>query len=305
MKISPKLSFAIFVAALSFGVVPLGARAASTNAATLSVGLVPGFPGATAQVPIFLGTTGTAVAAQFELNYSPAHLQPGSIGPGNLDANAVVKWRQVSPGVLRYVVYSPQNTLFRTNQQIGSLPVVVATSETKGGQITPANALVAAADGSLVTPVGLTQGGVLVQPIFVVSDGSVDLMFHAQPNETYIVQATTNFVNWVNISTNTALLNYFTLTDYGSVGLPYRFYRAVPIAFAPPWQLSAIARQTNGAVSFQVSGGQGATFVVQASTNLANWVNLATNSIATGPVPFTDAGAGLFPVRFYRVLVLP
>src|ERR1035441_5840781 len=137
----------------------------------------------------------------------------------------------------------------------------------------------AAGDGALVTPVSITAGGVLVSPVFRADDGIVYLLFPAQSNWTYIVQATTNFVNWVNISTNTALLNYFTVADAGAVGLPYRFYRAVPMAVVPSWQLSEIARQPNGGVSFQVSGAQGANFVVQASTNLVGWINLATNKI--------------------------
>jgi hypothetical protein len=42
--------------------------------------------------------------------------------------------------------------------------------------------------------------------------------------------------------------------------------------------------------------------VVQASTNLINWVPLQTN---TAPFTFVDANAGNFRQRFYRSIYTP
>jgi hypothetical protein len=54
-----------------------------------------------------------------------------------------------------------------------------------------------------------------------------------------------------------------------------------------------------GQFSFTVSGTAGSQYVVQASTNLVNWVSLQTN---TSPFNFVDANAHQFTRRFYRAL---
>jgi hypothetical protein len=46
-------------------------------------------------------------------------------------------------------------------------------------------------------------------------------------------------------------------------------------------------------------GVPGCNFILQASTNLINWVSLATNA---SPIGFVDSNAGQYPVRFYRAI---
>jgi hypothetical protein len=64
---------------------------------------------------------------------------------------------------------------------------------------------------------------------------------------------------------------------------------------------------TNGVWSVLVSGDAGATYVVQAATNLPNpfWVPLATNASASPPFIFSDRSAASFSQRFYRVVLPP
>lgn len=45
--------------------------------------------------------------------------------------------------------------------------------------------------------------------------------------KTYILQATTNFTDWVSLSTNVPGSNLFMLMDTNTLGIPFRFYRAV------------------------------------------------------------------------------
>jgi hypothetical protein len=52
----------------------------------------------------------------------------------------------------------------------------------------------------------------------------------------------------------------------------------------------------------QVSGSAGKTYVLQASTNLVNWVSLSTNVPIATPFTMSDPGATNYPARFYRVL---
>ncbi len=61
---------------------------------------------------------------------------------------------------------------------------------------------------------------------------------------------------------------------------------------------------SNGAVRLQLSGLVGKAYVLQATTNLVNWVPLNTNT-AAAPFYLSDPGAGGFRSRFYRALQLP
>jgi Fibronectin type III domain len=54
-----------------------------------------------------------------------------------------------------------------------------------------------------------------------------------------------------------------------------------------------------GQFSFTVSGTSNSQYIVQASTNLVNWVSLQTN---TSPFSFVDPNARQFSHRFYRTV---
>ena len=58
---------------------------------------------------------------------------------------------------------------------------------------------------------------------------------------------------------------------------------------------------TNGQFGFGVAGPAGSNVVVQASTNLQNWLPLATNTLTGGTNYFSDTNWTRFPRRFYRV----
>jgi uncharacterized delta-60 repeat protein len=52
---------------------------------------------------------------------------------------------------------------------------------------------------------------------------------------------------------------------------------------------------------FDVGALQGQIVVVEGSTNLQDWIALATNPVGSTPPHFSDANTGSFSVRFYRV----
>jgi len=56
---------------------------------------------------------------------------------------------------------------------------------------------------------------------------------------------------------------------------------------------------------FHVRGASGQVVIVEASTNLANWTPLATNSIGATPVYFSEPYSGEFLQRFYRLRLGP
>jgi hypothetical protein len=66
--------------------------------------------------------------------------------------------------------------------------------------------------------------------------------------------------------------------------------------------LSVPGSPANGQFQFSITGVAGLNYAVQASTNLADWIPLATN---VSPFFFTETNAGGYPQRFYRSIYLP
>jgi hypothetical protein len=60
----------------------------------------------------------------------------------------------------------------------------------------------------------------------------------------------------------------------------------------------------SGKFTFNYAANAGLSYVVQSSTNLLNWVSLATNVAASSPVPFTNS-LNSTGIQFYRVGLLP
>jgi hypothetical protein len=62
-----------------------------------------------------------------------------------------------------------------------------------------------------------------------------------------------------------------------------------------------VARSTNGTVNLSVSGAPGLLYLLEASTNLANWTKVGVRTNAVGTFQFTDTAATNYATRFYRV----
>ena len=195
---------------------------------SLSVGNAPGYPGGTVSVPVGLRqSAGNAVAAQFDVAFNAGKVSAAdSLGTARL-ANHTVKSREIAPGVRRTLVYSLSNTKVPgTNGPIVQVPFTVSLQETIGsGPLALGNVVLANADGTALTPVSLSAGAIFVRPVNLLPDGHVQLFLQSTQDQRYIIQATTNLVNWVNISTNTATGDFMNLLDMNAAGLPYRFYR--------------------------------------------------------------------------------
>jgi hypothetical protein len=71
-----------------------------------------------------------------------------------------------------------------------------------------------------------------VQPLYFTSvnflpNEQLQLDFTAVPGSNYVLEATTNFINWTPISTNAAPTNELFLVDPGATNYPYRYYRVL------------------------------------------------------------------------------
>jgi hypothetical protein len=120
----------------------------------------------------------------------------------------------------------------------------------------------------------------------------------------------TNWLAWLNGASPTTLVGkqvvvhliaddiylsmQITVWNSGGSG-GFAYLRSTPT----PSSLSG-ANVGNGQFTFNYTADVGISYVVQSSTNLLNWVSLATNVASGSPVPFTNAvnPAG---IQFYRV----
>src|SRR5207248_2804571 len=84
---------------------------------------------------------------------------------------------------------------------------------------------------------------------------------------------------------------------------PSRFYRVVYLPQPSTPSLSGLGRDTGGAFRLHLENGPATGVIIQASTNLLNWVPVFTN-LAGVPVDFLDSAAPLYSRRFYRASVL-
>jgi PA14 domain/Chitobiase/beta-hexosaminidase C-terminal domain len=79
----------------------------------------------------------------------------------------------------------------------------------------------------------------------------------------------------------------------------YPFTNTLPVLFTSSGTFS------NGNFTLQLSGMPGKSYVLQASTNLVNWVPVSTNVPPATIQNLIDPGATNFPTRFYRAVQLP
>jgi hypothetical protein len=65
-------------------------------------------------------------------------------------------------------------------------------------------------------------------------------------------------------------------------------------------RLDSLLWLTGGKFSFRIFGNAPQGVTIQSSTNLVNWVSLATNSLVAGQLWYTNSSAGTSPRSFYR-----
>ena len=108
--------------------------------------------------------------------------------------------------------------------------------------------------------------------------------------EPFILQAASNVAGpYADVEGATSPYVYDTLTN------PLTFFRLR----SPSFSLT-MAPLAGGQVSITGPGVPGCNFVLQASTDLINWVDLQTGP---SPCTFVDAEAGQYPNRFYRAVL--
>jgi YD repeat-containing protein len=127
----------------------------------------------------------------------------------------------------------------------------------------------------------------------------------------YVIYASTDLKYWTPLSTNNIPSGgLITFVDSDAGIYPQRFYRAVPLGTAvsqppgpPSPELTEISVSAGGAFQFNLNGAVGSNYVVQASSDLINWFDVATNLIPSGGVlDFSFPVSPNQPQMFYRAV---
>jgi phosphatidylinositol-3-phosphatase len=111
-----------------------------------------------------------------------------------------------------------------------------------------------------------------------------------------------NYVYYTHSSTLRTVQEIFGVTPLlgdaaNAANLSDLFYR---------YEFSSVERLPGGAIQLVAVGViPGRTNLVQASTNLANWVSISTNIVSASTFTVTDTGATNLNRRFYRLVQVP
>jgi uncharacterized repeat protein (TIGR03806 family) len=175
---------------------PLARNLVDTNAMAVIIAFINGLSGTPALAPPVL----TPSSGTF---HGPVHL---TVLPP--DTNAVI-------------YYTLDGTLPTTNSLIYSAPFVLTNTATVLANAFETGFNNSVAAGGLFTvlpPIFFTSPGVF-------SNGVFQMQLSATPNQNYVLQGSTNLMQWVPISTSTPSATPFYLNDPDATNFPNRFYR--------------------------------------------------------------------------------
>jgi uncharacterized repeat protein (TIGR03806 family) len=151
-------------------------------------------------------------------------LAPPTITPAGRSFISPINVTLQHPDTNVTVRYTLNNTLPTTNSPIYTGPLVFTSDTTllaKAFKPGFNDSVAAAAFFSARQPISLRAAHYFA--------GQFDLQLSGLAGQTYVFQATTNFMTWVSLSTNVAPANSFNFLDPGASNFPYRFYRAIEL----------------------------------------------------------------------------
>jgi hypothetical protein len=136
-------------------------------------------------------------------------------------------------------------------------------------------------------------------------DGRFQMAIYAVEGRSYVLQASTNLVNWVPVLNFTCTDSPTVIVDSASVNYVMRFYRIAPLSSIPPPRLGFDSSQpmTTEGFGLTLEGLSGVNYRVDFSTNVVDWAPF-TNLVSTNSLMyFRDSGATNGSRRYYRAVV--
>jgi hypothetical protein len=266
----------------------------------LNVARVKGFPGRTIDVPVSLryasNDVRSVVALQADVAYAPALASAGLETGGTALDGHLLRSSQPSAGVRRLLAYALNNAVM-TNGTVAVIPFTIPAGVRSNVRLLLENVILSDASGNAVAT-GTAEGAIVIESLYVrPADRNVEGYFGGLADLTdYVVQASTNLIEWVNVATNAPVDSFLEFMDLDAHLYPYRFYRPVPLGGA----FGGGARLDGSKFILRLLGVAGRSYVLQASTDLANWTDLSTNVAAGGALSITNEIDPAFPYRFFR-----
>jgi len=173
---------------------PLARNLVDTNAVAVIAGWINSLSGITALAPPVITPNGGSYISRIGITLSPP------------DTNASI-------------YYTLDGSLPTTNSRLYSGIFNLTSNATVS-----ANAFEAGYNNSVVA-----SALFLVQPLSFISEGFTNQQFQmglaAVTGSNYVLEASTDLLNWIPISTNTAPTDFFNLVDPNASNFPDRFYR--------------------------------------------------------------------------------
>ncbi len=139
--------------------------------------------------------------------------------------------------------------------------------------------------------------------VFAGGSASLGYQWYFNTN-TPVPNATSAILTLTNVqATNAGVYSVIVTNLAGSVPSANATLTVSSTAPAMP-QVSGLV-YSNGAFSLTVNGDSGHDYIIQASTNLADWTGIFTNPMPTLPFTWTDTNADSFGQRYYRIQLGP
>jgi uncharacterized repeat protein (TIGR03806 family) len=153
----------------------------------------------------------------------PPALAPPMLTPAGGTFNGPVHITVLPPDANAMIYYTVDGTLPTTNSFVYSTPIVLTNTATVSANAFENGYNNSVAAGGLFTilpPIFFTSPGAF-------SNGVFQLQLSATPDQNYILQGSSNLIQWTSISTSTPPATPFYLTDPNATNFPNRFYRVL------------------------------------------------------------------------------
>ena len=126
---------------------------------------------------------------------------------------------------------------------------------------------------------------------------------YCRPQKTYLLLASTNFLDWTPVFTNTPAGSRFDYPVPSVASSQHLFYRVAMLETLRD-SLALSLNPTNRRATLNLKNARpNHTLVLQASDDLRHWIPLSTNTPFTiANWLFLDTNAPAFPRRFYRAI---
>jgi hypothetical protein len=202
-------------------------------APALSASPVSALRESVASAPITITGAAGIVAVQFDLVYDAGFISAGTVTPGTSLHGHLVVPNKLSPDRLRIIIYSPQNTSL-TDGVAANVALTIATLAPLGPTTLRLEGVIFSNASAQSIAGTFSNGTLTIAPAFPprldtltrAQSGNVSFLLTGSSGQSYILQNSSDLLNWNPFSTN-FLSGASILINDSTLGVPRRFYRAL------------------------------------------------------------------------------